>query len=220
MRDLVIFGAGGLAREFHQIAEDVIQDTGRWNFLGFIDDNPERRGTAVHDYPVLGGTEWMQSHANVDVVVALGNPAVRRKVIRRLLGIGHRNFATLIHPTVWVGNRNEIGTGVVMGGNAVVSTDIKVGNYVVLNKNCTLGHDDVIGDFANVSHSSALSGGVILGEGVDLGANCTIIENITIGSWAVVGAGTVVVQDLPANVTAVGVPAKVIKERPSGWHEG
>ena len=35
---------------------------------------------------------------------------------------------------------------------------------------------------------------------------------------ATLAAGAVVSRDLPANVTAVGVPAKVIKERPSGWY--
>ena len=36
----------------------------------------------------------------------------------------------------------------------------------------------------------------------------------------VVGAGSVVTRPVPSNVTAAGVPAKAIKERPPGWHDG
>jgi len=38
---------------------------------------------------------------------------------------------------------------------------------------------------------------------------------ITIGAWATIGAGGVVIQDIPPYVTAVGVPAKVIKTQPN-----
>jgi len=39
-----------------------------------------------------------------------------------------------------------------------------------------------------------------------------VIEKISIGKGTIIGAGAVVTNDLPAGVTAVGVPAKVIKE--------
>jgi acetyltransferase-like isoleucine patch superfamily enzyme len=39
-----------------------------------------------------------------------------------------------------------------------------------------------------------------------------------IGPWTIVGAGAAVTGDLPANCTAVGVPARPIKTRPDGWH--
>jgi acetyltransferase EpsM len=46
-----------------------------------------------------------------------------------------------------------------------------------------------------------------------------VIQRRSIGSWTVIGAGAAVVHDIPANVTAVGVPARVIKTRKEGWHE-
>jgi acetyltransferase-like isoleucine patch superfamily enzyme len=50
-----------------------------------------------------------------------------------------------------------------------------------------------------------------------MGAN--IIQGHSIGSWSINGAGAVVIENIPANVTAVGVPARVIKIREKGWHE-
>ncbi len=39
-----------------------------------------------------------------------------------------------------------------------------------------------------------------------------VILGKTVGAWAVVGAGAVVIHDIPTYRTAVGVPARVIKQ--------
>ena len=41
-----------------------------------------------------------------------------------------------------------------------------------------------------------------------LGTGAVVTPGRTIGDWAEVGAGAVVVTDVPAGVTAVGVPAR------------
>lgn len=45
-----------------------------------------------------------------------------------------------------------------------------------------------------------------------LGGGVVVCPGVTIGENTVVGAGAVVTKDLPANVVAVGSPARVIKE--------
>ena len=57
----------------------------------------------------------------------------------------------------------------------------------------------------NISGEVNVAGGVYCGTGVK------IINLISIGEHAIIGAGAVVAKPLPANCTAVGVPAKVIK---------
>jgi len=52
-----------------------------------------------------------------------------------------------------------------------------------------------------------------IGADVWLGANVTVIGGVTIGDGCVIGAGSVVTGDLPPNSIAVGVPARVIRER-------
>jgi serine O-acetyltransferase len=49
-----------------------------------------------------------------------------------------------------------------------------------------------------------------LGDNIFIGAGAKIIGGITIGNNVKIGANAVVVKDLPSNVTAVGIPAKVI----------
>jgi sugar O-acyltransferase (sialic acid O-acetyltransferase NeuD family) len=218
MRDLVIFGTGGFARETRQIAEDINQNDRTWNLVGFLDENTERHGDQMHDLPVLGGLEWLKQHPRTVVAVAVGGSAIRRKIVFRLLHADHTRFATLVHPLAWISRRVEIGPGTVIDAGALISPDARIGEHVILNNNCTIGHDTVIEDYVTVAPNASVAGEVHIGEGCDIGANCTIIQRKSIGHWSVVGAGAVVVKDVPPNVTAVGVPASPVKERPEGWY--
>lgn len=53
---------------------------------------------------------------------------------------------------------------------------------------------------------------ITLGDNVWLGGGVIVCPGVSIGENTVVGAGSVVTRDLPANVIAVGNPAKVIRE--------
>ncbi|WP_328321931.1 sugar O-acetyltransferase [Streptomyces sp. NBC_00388] len=55
---------------------------------------------------------------------------------------------------------------------------------------------------------------VTLGDNVWLGGGVIVCPGVTIGENTVVGAGSVVTRDLPADVVAVGNPARVIRSVP------
>ncbi|WP_435741724.1 sugar O-acetyltransferase [Nocardioides sp. SYSU DS0663] len=52
---------------------------------------------------------------------------------------------------------------------------------------------------------------ISIGDNVWLGGGVVVCPGVTIGENTVVGAGSVVVKDLPANVVAVGNPARVVR---------
>ncbi|MBW2559292.1 MAG: hypothetical protein JRE40_00410 [Deltaproteobacteria bacterium] len=49
-----------------------------------------------------------------------------------------------------------------------------------------------------------------------VGTGCTILKGVTIGENSIIAAGSVVTKDIPNNVVAAGVPAKVIRRLPDG----
>ncbi|WP_124352035.1 acyltransferase [Pseudomonas chlororaphis] len=53
----------------------------------------------------------------------------------------------------------------------------------------------------------------VICKGASLGANCTILPGITIGENAMIGAGAVVTRSVPANVTVVGNPARILQSK-------
>jgi len=217
MKDLVIFGTGGLGREFHELIQDMVQDGAKFNLLGFLDGNPAQHGQQVHDLPVLGDTSWLEDRPGVEVVLGVGNTAVKHKIRQQVQKTGH-HFAQLIHPSVVVGRRVQLGEGVTICAGSLVTTDIVLEDLVTLNLDVTVGHDSILRTYVNVAPSCNISGNVIVGKGCDLGTNSTIIQGLTLGHWSILGAGAVMVKDLPANITAVGAPAKVIKEREPEWY--
>ena len=54
---------------------------------------------------------------------------------------------------------------------------------------------------------------VKIGNDVWIGEGVKILKGVTIGDGAIIGAGSVVTKDIPPYCFAVGVPAKVIKQR-------
>lgn len=57
---------------------------------------------------------------------------------------------------------------------------------------------------------------ITIGNNVWLGGGVVVLPGISIGANTVVGAGAVVTRDLPANVVAVGNPARIVRELDSG----
>jgi acetyltransferase EpsM len=64
----------------------------------------------------------------------------------------------------------------------------------------------------NINPGVTVCGDVRIGEGSYIGAGATIKDKVSIGQWSVIGAGAVVISDIPPHVTAIGVPARVIKD--------
>ncbi|MFF2850869.1 sugar O-acetyltransferase [Streptomyces sp. NPDC058001] len=52
---------------------------------------------------------------------------------------------------------------------------------------------------------------ITIGDNVWLGGGAIVLAGVTIGDNSVVGAGAVVTKDIPANVVAVGNPARVVR---------
>lgn len=55
---------------------------------------------------------------------------------------------------------------------------------------------------------------VVIEDDCDLGVSAVILPGVRIGRGAQIGAGAVVTEDIPPFTVAVGVPAKVTRERP------
>jgi sugar O-acyltransferase (sialic acid O-acetyltransferase NeuD family) len=216
--NVVILGAGGLARETYWVFRDSNKATARrWEVVGFIDDNRANLGKNLCGITVLGDFRWFRkaNRNELKVVCAVGSPGAKRTMVERAtkLGLG---FCTVVHPSVQMSEHVCLGSGTVITAGCILTTQINVGNHVFLNLDTSVGHDVIIEDFVNVAPGCHISGSVTLREGTDLGTGAVVLQGITVGQWSTVGAGAVVVEDVPANAVVVGVPAKVIKYNEPG----
>lgn len=210
MERIAIVGSGGFAREVLTLIEDVNKQRKTYEIIGFIDSDTTK---SIHGYPVVGNDEQINNIKEpVSVVLAVGEPHLKRK-IRNKYTNPLVKFPTIIHPSVLIGDRYTvaIGDGCIISAGCILTTDIVIKDYVTLNLMCTVGHDTEICSYCSFMPSVNISGEVKVNEGVFVGTGAKIINQLEIGENTIVGAGAVVAKDLPANCTAVGVPAKPIK---------
>ena len=207
---LVIIGAGGHGAEVAAYAADM-----GLPLAGAFDDG--RSPGPWHVTRVLGGmsdlADFCAAHPRVHYVTAFGSNALRRRVVARLGELAIPNLApfALCHRSAWMGASVSVGAGTVLAPNTLVTTRASVGEHCILNVKASVSHDCVIGDFCNINPNATICGAVEIGEGCYIGAGATVIERRRIGAWTVVGAGAVVTQDLPDGVTAVCIPARIVK---------
>lgn len=212
MQKVIILGAGGFAREVLWVFMERNKIKSQWEVLGFIDENIENHGKTICGLPVLGGFEWFETidRAEIKVICGIGTPKIKQYFIKKCKILGLQ-FCKIIHPSVEMSEYVEIGEGTIITAGNIITTQVKIGNHVSLNLDCTVGHDDVIEDYCNIAPGVHISGNVVLREGVDLGTGAVILQGLTVGKWSSIGAGAVVVRDVPDHVTAVGVPARVLR---------
>lgn len=109
---------------------------------------------------------------------------------------------------VWIGDRVEIGSGLMMShGNVVIDGRTRIGRNCQINPWVTIG----------LSNSKKLGfsvDGPTIGDNVHIGTGAKILGPVTIGDHVRIGANAVVVHDVPANVTVVGAPARIVGAAP------
>ncbi|WP_208559361.1 serine O-acetyltransferase EpsC [Marinilactibacillus kalidii] len=122
------------------------------------------------------------------------------KLLARIISTFARFLTGIeIHPGAIIGNRLFIdhGMGIVIGETAEIGDDVRMYHGVTLGGR---------GNETGKRHPT-------IGDGVLLSAYVQVIGNITIGSYAKIGAGAVVLKDIPPGVTAVGIPAEIVKTK-------
>lgn len=210
--DLVVYGAGGMGRELMWQLCDPLSE--KYNLLGFIDDDPQKQGRVVNGYPVVGDTQWLlERKREISVVVAVGSPSIRKKIVEKLKTNPNIRFPNIIAPDARISEFVELGEGCIICYANIITVNIKIGDFFLANRCCTIGHDCVIGDFVTLNPMACVSGNVTVGECTDIGTGAHIIQGKTVGKNVIIGAGALVNKDIPASCTAVGVPAKPIRFR-------
>jgi serine O-acetyltransferase len=124
----------------------------------------------------------------------------RLRLLSRLISHINRFFTGIeIHPGARIGHRFFIdhGAGVVIGETSEIGDDVLLYQGVVLG-GTTLEKKK--------RHPT-------LGNGVEMGSGAIALGPITIGDGARVGSSSVVIKSVPAGVTVVGIPGRVVTKR-------
>lgn len=94
-------------------------------------------------------------------------------------------------------------------GGTCIGNSVRIAAHtVIIPANHKAPSDDV-----PLYQSGSERRGISIEDNVWIGAGVHILDGVAIGRNTIVGAGSVVTKSLPANVTAAGVPARIINTR-------
>lgn len=207
MKDIVIIGCSGCAKEIAFLLEENNKFEKEWNILGFVGDE-----TDGLPYPVLGNDEWLLGRKEkIYAVCAVGSPQLKKKIMIKYQNAGNVVFPVIVSRHALVGDENKLGKGTVVCSGATVTMDVIIGEFVTINIGSTVCHETQIGDYTTIAPGVNISGNVMIGKETDIGVGAKIIQGINIGDRAVIGAGSVVIRNIPEGVTAVGCPAQILQ---------
>lgn len=204
--NLVIIGAGGLAREIYDLAQVCYGNKKGFSIKGFL--SVESSNIEELGYPKILSSSADYKIEDGDVFFcAIGNVLRRKKVVERILFKGGK-FINLIHPSANISPSVKLGVGVAIKSHCVISSDVNIGDFTFLQSSVIMGHDVTIGNYCQINSFSFFAGSAQIADCVTVNAGAKLIQNVKVEEEAVIGMGSVVLNRVKKGTTVFGVPAK------------
>ena len=168
MKNLLIIGAG----IYGLVAKEIAESMGCYGKISFVDDGAQQTPNGI---PVVGTTKDLKVLRDVYdcVVVAIGNPTVRGRLLKEISEAGNYGIETLVSPRAYVAPSAKIAEGCIIEPMAVVHTE------VILGMGCLISAGAVVNHAANCDSA------------VHVDCNAVVPGNVTVPSGTKVKSGSV-----------------------------
>lgn len=212
-----VYGASGCGRSLMPVARQHLQRMGIQAELYFIDDSlvasQKINGHVALNYQTFKDLNYLNKH----VLIAIANSSVREKIANRLAEDGINLWSVYADNTLFM-DEVEIGEGAALSPFVTITSNIKIGKCFHANLYSYVEHDCVIGDYVTFAPSVKCNGNIHIEDHAYIGTGAVIKQGtpdkpLVIGKGAVVGMGAVVTKSVPAGVTVVGNPARILEKK-------
>lgn len=212
MKEIYVLGVGGSTPVFMDFAEAC-----GYKIAGLYHYNSDRTGEHEHGHPILGSFDdlYQSDIKGKMFLLSQGDMKIREEVTNKILKLGGV-VPTLIHPTAIVSKYAKVSEeGVAIGANCIVQADAEIKSNAVLWDMALVCHQTTIGNYCFVGPKALVGAHIEVKDFAFIGQDALLVSGKvgTMGANSLLGAGAVLTKGLPANVVAVGNPARVIKKR-------
>jgi len=214
MNKVIILGAGPQAR----VIPDIIDSIDDMELSGFVDVSEERAFLTgdASTFPVFDWSGFQREiekrPGQFDVLIGTDRMDKRKALINEVctLPFSHIN---IIHPSAIISKSAKLGKGCLIAPGVIIGPGAEIGSHTILNSAVTIDHDTVLQGNVIIGPGVHIPGHVRIKSHTFIGVGSSCVNSITVGSNCLIGAGSVVTKNVPDNVIAAGVPAKVIREK-------
>jgi sugar O-acyltransferase (sialic acid O-acetyltransferase NeuD family) len=193
--DLVIFGAGDIAR----LAHFYFTSDSPYRVAGFAVDRAYRQGDTFEGLPIIDFEEVERRFppSSHHLFVAVSYAKMNRIRAAKYAEARQRGYTL----ASYVSSRATVLTTHPVGDNCFILEDntvqpfVRIGSDVTLWSGNHIGHDSTIGDHTFIASHVVVSGHCTIGESCFIGVNATLRNSIRIADRTLIGAGAVIMGD-------------------------
>lgn len=185
--NLLIIGAGGHGR----CCADIAKAMNQFNKISFLDDVAVN--TVVNNLSVIGKVDEIPSFYDEykNVVVAIGNNSVRRKLMKQCEDIGYK-LVNLIHPLSSISSYTTLGKGNVVFPYTTIEANATINDGCILCSGCVINHDAHLESYCLVYANTTIRPNAYIGKETRIGSNCCVCTNITIKDCSDIADGMII----------------------------
>ena len=212
-----IYGASGCGRSLMPVARQQLQRLGVSAEIYFIDDSLQEQ-QIVNGHTALNYQSFKNlTAAQKFILIAIANSQIREKLANQLIMDGLQLWTVQADNVVMMDNI-EMAEGAALSPFVSITSNIKIGKCFHANLYSYVEHDCVIGDYVTFAPGVKCNGNIHIEDHAYIGTGAVIKQGtpdkpLVIGKGAVVGMGAVVTKSVPAGVTVVGNPARILEKK-------
>lgn len=212
-----VYGASGCGRSLMPVARQQLQRQNINAEIYFIDDSLIEEMT-VNGHRALNYATFKNLKADrKTVLIAIANSQIREKITKKLEQDAIELWTVQADNVVRMDDI-EIALGAALSPFVTITSNIKIGKCFHANLYSYIEHDCVIGDYVTFAPGVKCNGNIHIEDHAYIGTGAVIKQGtpdqpLVIGKGAVVGMGAVVTKSVPAGVTVIGNPARILEKK-------
>lgn len=212
-----IYGASGCGRSLMPIARQQLQREKINAEIVFIDDSLTE-SILINGHRAMNYQTFLHESVAIKYVqIAIANSRIREKIALCLENDDIRLWSVIADNVILM-DEVDIALGAALSPFVSITSNIKIGKCFHANLYSYVEHDCVIGDFVTFAPGVKCNGNIHIEDHAYIGTGAVIKQGtpdkpLVIGKGAIVGMGAVVTKSVPAGVTVVGNPARILEKK-------